>query len=211
MWVVKKMYEDNPIYKNKFLWLGVFVLTILLFAGGYIIYRVYNQPVEVQSIPQTIAETPQGVKIAADKAGYSLDTGQAKEVATTIREIRTIEKEPLYIVKTTSEQAKSASEQAKKDNKADFSIVTDKRDPDKVVDLNKLDKSDKVELNQYNIQSYKPVIRTVSITPDINDKGVKQVNFSISKKITKDGQYLGVGVGYDIKDKRALLNISYSW
>ncbi|WP_296734348.1 hypothetical protein [Anaerovibrio sp.] len=77
--------------------------------------------------------------------------------------------------------------------------------------MNKLDKSDKVELNQYNIQAYKPVIRTVSIKPDINDKGVKQVNFSISKKITKDGQYLGVGVGYDIKDKRALLNISYSW
>ncbi|MCR5177181.1 MAG: hypothetical protein K6C05_10105, partial [Anaerovibrio sp.] len=53
-------------------------------------YRAYNQPVEVQSIPQTIAETPQGVKIAADKAGYSLDTGQAKQVATAIREIRTI-------------------------------------------------------------------------------------------------------------------------
>ena len=211
MWVVKKMYEDNPIYKNKLFWLGIFVLTILLFAGGYIIYRAYNQPVEVQSIPQTIAETPQGVKIAADKAGYSLDTGQAKQVATAIREVRIENKEPLYVVNTSGKDAAKASEQARKDNKADFAIVADKSNPDKAVDLNKIDNAAKVELQQYNIQAYKPVIRTVSVTPDIKEKAIRQVNFTISKKVTKDGQYLGIGVGYDLKDNRALINLSYSW
>lgn len=202
---------DKEKLKNLMVYVGAILLVIALFISGFLIYKAMTKPVEVQGTSQTIAETKQGVKITADKAGYRLDDGQAREISSTIREIRQVEREPVYIVTTTSEQAKSASEQAKKDNKADFAIVTDKTDPNKTVDLDKLEKSDKVELNQYNIQAYKPVLRTISITPDIKDRGVRQVNFSVSKKITKDGQYLGVGVGYDIKDHRALVNLSYSW
>ena len=132
-------------------------------------------------------------------------------MAATIREIRTVEKEPVYIVQTTGEKVQKDSEQARKDNKADFAIITDKQDPDKVVDITSIEKDSKVELNQYNIQAYKPVIRTVSIAPDFQGKGVKQADVTISKKITKDGQYIGLGVGYDFQDNRALVKISYSW
>lgn len=201
------MYNKDT---KGFFWLCC-LLVICILAIGIAIYMGYHKDKEVQGTSQTIAETQQGVKIVANKSGYRLDDGQAKEISTTIREIRTTEKEPVYIVQTTGEKAQKDSEQAKQDNKADFAIVTDRNDPDKVVNLEKLEKDQKVELNQYNIQAYKPILRTVSITPDIQDKGIKQVNFSISKKITKDGQYIGVGTGYDFQDHRVLVNLSYTW
>lgn len=197
--------------QNKYLNVALALMIIVFFINGYLLYRAMNKPLEVQGTSQTIAETPTGTKIAAEKAGFRIDTGQAKEISTSIKEIRTEQLEPVYIVTTTGKDAVKESEQARKDNKADFAIVTDKNNPDSKVELGTLEKDKKVELNQFNIQAYKPVIRTVSITPDISDKGIRQVNFSIAKKITKDGQYLGVGVGYDIKDKRMLMNISYSW
>ena len=207
------MLGDKSIYKDKKPWFYImlFVLIATGIIGGFLLYRAMNKPAEVQGTSQTIAETQQGVKIAANKAGYRLDDGQAKEISTTIREIRTTEKEPVYIVQTTGKDVKKDSEQARRDNKADFAIVTDKDNPDKVVDLNSIEKDSKVELQQYNIQAYKPVIRTISIAPDFNGKAVKQADFTISKKITKDGQYLGVGVGYDFEDKKALVKFSYSW
>ena len=124
---------------------------------------------------------------------------------------RTTKKEPVYIVNTTGEKAPAAASEARKEAKADFAIITDKNNPDKQVQLEELKKDQPVELNQYNVQAYKPVIRTLTISPDIEGKKLEQINFSVSKKINKKGEYIGIGAGYDIIDKRALLNISYSW
>lgn len=86
-----------------------------------------------------------------------------------------------------------------------FAIVTDKNNPDKVVSMNDIEKDSKVELNQYNIQAYKKVIRTIDVTFN------KQATFTISRKITNDGQYLGIGAGYDWENNRVIAKLSYSW
>lgn len=191
--------------RNIMVYVAAISLVIALCISGFMIYKAMTKPVEVQGTSQTIVETPTGSKIAAEKAGFKIDSGQAREVATTIREIRTEQREPVYIVTTTGKEATKESEQARKDNHADYSLVTDKNDPDKKVELDKLDKDAKVELNQYNIQCYKKVIRTIDISSN------KEATFTISRKITNDGQYLGIGAGYDWENKRVIAKISYSW
>lgn len=81
---------------------------------------------------------------------------------------------------TTGEKAPAAASEARKEAKADFAIITDKNNPDKQVQLEELKKDQPVELNQYNVQAYKPVIRTLTISPDIDGKKLEQINFSIS-------------------------------
>ena len=165
-------------------------MVILLIALVAMVWFYINKPVEVVGTTQNIAETPKGVEIAGEKANVKLNEGQSKEVAQYIKEVRVKEIEPQYVVQTTGKTVKQDSEQAKKDNKADFAIVTNKDKPDEKVDLDKFDKNQKIELQQYNVQAYKKVLRTVEYEPI-----QKQATFSISKKITNDGQYIGVGAG----------------
>lgn len=181
--------------------LGVLIVSFL----AYILYQHFHQPELVQGTSQTVVETSKGVEIAGERAGYKLDRGQSQQVAQTIREIRTERVVPEYIVTTTGSEAKTVSEQARKDNHADFSLVTNKDNPDETVDLDKLDKDAKVELQQYNIHAYKKVIRTIDVSSG------KEATFTISKKITNDGQYLGIGAGYDWENNRVIAKISYSW
>lgn len=189
---------------KKYLPYVAFILFFIVLVWA--VNNYFKEPAEVQGTSQAVTETETGVKVTAEKAGYKLDSGQANQVATVIREIRTENREPVYVVNTTGKEAQKESEQARKDNKADFSIVTDKDNPDYKVDLSKLDDNSKVTLNQYNIKAYKSVIRTIDYAP-VN----KQVTFTVSKKITNDGQYLGVGAGYDFEDNRFIAKISYSW
>lgn len=188
------------------------LLVLVVFFLGHMVYTKYFKP-DKAVVPesQIQVETPEGVQKAADKAGIKLEYGQAKEAAKEIRYIYETKKEPVYIVNTTGEKAPAAASEARKEAKADFAIITDKNNPDKQVKLEELKKDQPVELNQYNVQAYKPVIRTLTISPDIEGKKLEQINFSVSKKINKKGEYIGIGAGYDIIDKRALLNISYSW
>jgi len=196
---------DKEKVKNIMVYVGIILLIIALGISAFLIYKAITKPVEVQGTSQNIVETQTGNKITAEKAGYKIDNGQAKEIATTIREIRTEQREPVYIVTTTGKEAAKESEQARKDNHADYSLVTDKNDPDKKVELDKLDKDAKVELNQYNIQAFKKVIRTIDVSSN------KEATFTVSRKITNDGQYLGIGAGYDWENKRVIAKISYSW
>ena len=124
----------------------------------------------------------------------------------TIREIRVTEKEPVYIIQTTGDKAQEASEKASKQEKADFSIVTDKGHPDEVVELDKLDENETVNLNQYNIQAYKKQLNTIEYQP-----WEKTIGYTHSWKVSKSGKYLGVGADYDIDDKRVLAKVTYSW
>lgn len=209
------MGKNKLLSRSNLIRAGAALVVVLLIAatGLWLYNRYFKADETIVQESQTTAETPAGVQRVAKKAGVTVDSDQAKAVAKEIKYIYETQKEPVYVVQTTGGKAEAAASDARKEAKADFAIITDKNDPDKQVNLAELkkDKDQPVELNQYNIQAYKPVIRTISITPDLKERGVRQVNFSIARKVTKDGQYVGVGVGYDIVDKRALVNLSYSW
>ena len=209
------MGKNKLLSRSNLIRAGAALVVVLLIAatGLWLYNRYFKADETIVQESQTTAETPAGVQRAAEKAGVTVDSTQAKAVAKEIKYIYETQKEPVYIVKTTGAEVQTAASTARKEAKADFSIITDKNNPTKEVTLEELqkEKAQPVELNQYNIQAYKPVIRTISITPDLKERGVRQVNFSIARKVTKDGQYVGVGVGYDIVDKRALVNLSYSW
>lgn len=160
----------------------------------------------VTTMPQQQAETPAGIEKAASNAHIKLDNGQTKQVSETIREIRVTEKEPVYIIQTTGDKAQEASEKASKQEKADFSIVTDKDHSDEAVELDKLDENETVNLNQYNIQAYKKQLNTIEYQP-----WEKTIGYTHSWKVSKSGKYLGVGADYDIDDKRVLAKVTYSW
>ena len=163
-------------------------------------------PEPVTTIPQQQAETPAGVENAASNAHIKLDSGETKQVSETIREIRVTEKEPVYIIQTTGDKAQEVSEKASKQEKADFSIVTDKDHSDEAVELDKLDENETVNLNQYNIQAYKKQLNTIEYQP-----WEKTIGYTHSWKVSKSGKYLGVGADYDIDDKRVLAKVTYSW
>lgn len=134
-------------------------------------------PEAVTTIPQLQAETPSGV-----------------------------EKEPVYIIQTTGDKAQEAFEKASKQEKADFSIVTDKGRPDEAVELDKLDKNTTVNLTQYNVQAYKKHINTIEYYP-----AEKTVGYTHQWKISKSGKYMGIGVDYDTDDQRVMAKVTYSW
>lgn len=188
--------------------LGAFLLivAVLLIAlvVYYGVYEPFTKPVTI--MPQQQAETPAGVEKAASNANIKLDSGQAKQVSETIREIRVTEKEPVYIIQTTGDKAQEASEKASKQEKADFSIVTDKDHPGEAVELDKLDKNTTVNLNQYNVQAYKKHINTIEYYPQ-----EKTIGYTHQWKISKSGKYMGVGIDYDTDDGRIMAKVTYSW
>lgn len=183
--------------------LGV-VLILIAFCLAYFIYD-YNTD-KVTTMSQTQAETASKVKKASENANVTIDNGQAKEIATVIKEIRVTEKEPVYIVQTTGDKAKEESEKQAEINNADFAIVTDKDNPDKEINLEELDKDSKVTLNQYNIQAYKKHINTIEYQPT-----EKIVGYTHQWRVTKSGRYIGVGADYDIDDKKVYAKVTYSW
>ena len=160
----------------------------------------------VTTMPQQQAETPAGIEKAASNDHIKLDNGQTKQVSETIREIRVTEREPVYIIQTTGDKAQEASEKASKQEKADFSIVTDKDHPDEAVELDKLDKDTTVNLNQYNVQAYKKHINTVEYYPQ-----EKAIGYTHQWKTSKSGRYMGVGLDYDTDDNRVMAKVTYSW
>ncbi len=204
MWTkIKDWYEEH---KEEVVVTFIIIATVLFVA--FCIYRFFYEPFTQPVTPMTQkqAEAPAGVEKAASNAHIKLDSGQTKQVSETIREIRVTEKEPVYIIQTTGDKAQEASEKASKQEKADFSIVTDKDRPDEPVELDKLDKNTTVNLNQYNVQAYKKHINTIEYYPT-----EKTVGYTHQWKISKSGKYMGVGVDYDTDDGRIMAKVTYSW
>ncbi len=204
MWTkIKDWYEEH---KEEVV--GTFILILAVLFATFFIYQVlygsFTKP--VTTIPQQQAETPAGVEKATDNAHIKLDSGQTKQVSETIREIRVTEKEPVYIIQTTGDKAQEASEKASEQAKADFSIVTDKDHPDEAVELDRLDKNETVNLNQYNIQAYKKQLNTIEYQP-----WEKTIGYTHSWKVSKSGRYMGVGLDYDTDDNRVMAKVTYSW
>lgn len=180
------------------------VVLLVIFFIYQVFYVPFTKPVTPTSQEQ--AETTEGVKKAADNAHIKLDYGQQKQISETIREIRVTEKEPVYIIQTTGDKAQEVSEKASKQEKADFSIVTDKDHPGEAVELDKLDKNTTVNLNQYNVQAYKKHINTIEYYPQ-----EKTIGYTHQWKISKSGKYMGVGIDYDTDDGRIMAKVTYSW
>lgn len=207
--IKKKFTSLSPVLKVI---ISVAVVMLITAVIAYAVNRVYHywhdKPVTTMS--QEEAETPRGVETASQNAGVPVSPTQAKEVAREIQVIRETEQVPVYVVQSTGATVEKDSEKAVKDNHADFTILTDPSDKDKEVDISSIPEDTKVELNQYNVQAYKPVIRQVEVgkSPD----GDNIVGFTISKKVSKDGQYLGVGVDHVFgNDNKTYIKVVYSW
>jgi len=182
---------------------------ILLIIVGLFVYKWYNdtyvkKPVTFES--QKEASTPEGVDRAAQNAQVYISPTQSKEIAHKIEYIYTNNVQPEYIVPTTAKDVEKTAKEEEKKNKADFSIVTNPDKPDEQFDFSKYKENTPINLNQYNIHAYKKVIRSVSYAPT-----EKIVGVSIQQKINDHGTYMGVGVDYDIDDKKVYGKIIVSW
>ena len=168
--------------------LTIAVVLLVCIAGYFVWHSKQAQPVTTET--QVQAETPAGVTQAANKAQVGISPSQAQEAASQIRYIYTNSIIPQYTIKTTGDKAQEASQKAQEAAGADFSIVTDRYNPTKRTSIKTLPASSTVELNQYNIQAYKKVLHTVDVgTSDA--KSVGEVGYTVSKKISKDGKYIG--------------------
>ena len=185
--------------------LEVFVVLELILIA-FALYHLLKPPETITVMSQEQAETTQGVKQASENAHVKIDSAQAQEIASTIREIRVVEKAPEYAVHTTGDKAQEASEKAQEATGADFAIVTNKDTAQEVKQLDELPADTQVTLNQYNVQAYKKHINTIEYQPT-----EKVVGYTHQWKVSKSGRYMGVGADYDIDDKRIMMKISYSW
>ena len=202
--------ELKPMKMIKYAAIAVAIILLVLL--GFYFFDKHKPPEKETGMSQVQAETEAGINTAAHNAQVPLSATQAKEVVTQIREIHTTEQVPVYVVQSTGATVSQDVEQAREDNKADFAVVTDPNCPDEEVKLDELDKDAKVELNQYNVQAYKPVIRQVEAGKVAGGDGFV-IGGSVSRKITKDGQYLGIGADYIRHDGEdiAVVKIVYSF
>ena len=185
--------------------LEVFVVLELILIA-FALYHLLKPPETITVMSQEQAETTQGVKQASENAQVKIDDAQAQEIASTIREIRVVEKAPEYAVHTTGDKAQEASEKAQEATGADFAIVTNKDTAQEVKQLDELPADTQVTLNQYNVQAYKKHINTIEYQPT-----EKVVGYTHQWKVSKSGRYMGVGADYDIDDKKVMMKITYSW
>ena len=193
--------------------------TICLYAAGILIvvvlavalWRYTHRPEPVTTESQVQAETPAGVTLAADNAHVGLSADQAQQTADKIKYIYSHDVQPIYTITTTGDKAQTYSQNAQEAAGADFSIVTDKYNPTKQTSLKTLPASSTVELNQYNVQAYKKILHTIEVVPDIQNKSVDEVGYTVSRKISNDGKYLGVGASYNIDDHKTMVKLAYTW
>lgn len=185
---------------------------ILLGISAYFIYQHFHPAKTVTTETQMQAETTAGVENAATNAKVPISGSQAQEAASQIHYIVANNQPPQYVVYTTASEASSAEKTAQEKANADFAIVTDPSSPTETVDTSKLPQDTQISLNQYNVQAYKKTLHTVSYAPKaIDNPSPKEVGYSVARKVTKDGQYLGVGVDYNFDDKAAMVKLEYTW
>ena len=187
------------------------VAAVLVVAIGFLVWHFTHPPQTVTTESQTQAETPAGVTQAADKAQVSISPSQAQEAASQIRYIYTNSIIPQYTITTTGDKAQEAAKKAQAAAGADFSIVTNKSAPDTNVDLKTIPAGSTVELNQYNVKAYKKVLHTINVSTDIHNKAIGEVGYTVSRKISSDGKYIGIGATYNIDDHKTMVKLSYTW
>lgn len=180
------------------------IVVVLLFRG------CKTEPQKVTVEPQSEAQTETGVEKAADKAQVPVSRQQAQDAAQEIRYIYQHDDPPEYTIITTGGDVEKQAQAAQERAGADFSIVAS-GDGEKA-DVASIGKDKPVELNQYNVQAYKRVLHTVEVSPDIEGgRGIAEVGYSVSRKVSRDGKYLGVGASYNFDNDKAYVKMTYMW
>lgn len=181
------------------------IVAVLLFRG------CKTEPQKVTVEPQSEAQTETGVEKAADKAQVPVSRQQAQDAAQEIRYIYQHDDPPEYTIITTGGDVEKQAQAAQERAGADFSIVASGGDGEKA-DVASIGKDKPVELNQYNVQAYKKVLHTVEVSPDIEGgRGIAEVGYSVSRKVSRDGKYLGVGASYNFDNDKAYVKMTYTW
>ncbi|WP_337515849.1 hypothetical protein, partial [Mitsuokella jalaludinii] len=117
---------------------------------------------------------------------------------------------PEYTIVTTGGDVEKQAQAAQERAGADFSIVASTDGAP--ANTASISKDKPVELNQYNVQAYKKVLHTVEVSPDIDGgRGVAEVGYSVSHKVSRDGKYLGVGASYNFDNDKAYVKMTYTW
>lgn len=133
--------------------LVLYVVVAAAFAvGGYLLYQHFHPPNPVTQMSQEQAETPQGVREAAEQAQVHISHAQAEEIADEICEAP--KRQPDRVVETTGAKLANTAEQERVKAGADLAIVADSAQPDKKTDLATIPADKPVVLNQYNVQAY---------------------------------------------------------
>ena len=199
---------------NKRRWLAA--LSVILLVCWFIWQRA-QPPQTVTAISQQQAEMPAGVELAAKNAHIEMLQSQLEEAAQQIVELKN--RPPEEIVKTVPVEVVKVVEVEREKRGADFAMLTDQKRPDKTVnpkEIEKLPADTAISLNQYNVFAYKKIIRGINIYPDWGDLAQRkfrldEISVDWSKRITKDGQYLGVTGGYNFDREQGKIGLRYSF
>ena len=184
---------------------------VVVIAIGFLVWHLSRPPQTVTTESQTQAETPAGVEQAANLAHVPISDDQAQQAATQIKYVYSHDVQPIYTITTTGNKVQKVAETAQNNAGADFSIITDKSNPNSKVDISAIPSTSTVELNQYNVQAYKKTLHTIEVVPDIQNKSVDEVGYMVSRKISNDGKYIGVGASYNIDNHKTMVKLSYTW
>ena len=191
--------------------IGGVVLCVLLVVIAVLLFRgCKTEPQKVTVEPQTQAQTEAGVEKAADNAQVPVSRQQAQDAAQEIRYTYQHDTKPEYTIITTGGDVEKQAQAAQERAGADFSIVAS--DDGAPANTASISKDKPVELNQYNVQAYKQVLHTVEVSPDIEGgRGIAEVGYSVSRKVSSDGKYLGVGASYNFDNDKAYVKMTYTW
>lgn len=191
--------------------IGGVILGVLVIAVAVLLFRgCKTEPQKVTVEPQTEAQTEAGVEKAADNAQVPVSREQAQQAAKEIRYIYEHDTKPEYTIVTTGGDVEKQAQAAQERSGADFSIVASK-DGSKA-DTSAIAKDTPVELNQYNVQAYKKTLHTIEVSPDIDGgRGIAEAGYSVSRKVSSDGKYLGVGASYNFDNDKVYVKMTYTW
>jgi len=182
---------------------------------AYLLYGYFHPAQPVTTLSQQQAETPAGIKQAADNAHVTLLQDQLNQASQQIAMLKN--QKPDTVIKVVPVEIEKVVTQYVKTSGADFAIVTEPANPTKQVNLKEvavLPATTDVTLNQYNVFAYKKIIRDVTVYPSftgIMPSGISEVDVGISRKITNNGVYVGVVAGYEFDDKKAKVGLRITY
>lgn len=67
-------------------------------------------------------------------------------------------------------------------------------------------------LNQYNIHAYKKILRQIDYAlRSLQDLSPREIGFAVSRKISKDGKYIGIAVDYNFDADKTTAKIRFTY
>ena len=187
--------------ERKYNILKYMLMAIVVGFAGYCIYDVLKPAEKTPIIKSEQLQSADQIKKAADSAGVSLSDEQSKIIQDKIQNAK-----PAVSVPATAGTVKHIAEQQRQQNGSDFApVVSDG-------ELSKLPDETPIELKQYHIYAAPKIQRELGIKLDRESGShISGVSYSIKRRITEKGQYVGARVDYDWKEKEAQIWGTYSW